>query len=150
MVTKDNQGLESGLLMKISRAEPSSREKVYLEHYEAQFNDGGCNRAPTVHLGEVWRVLKPGRKYLLWCPITLGHRNRAVYLSRFSYRALITEMSQAGFAEFRSCLFNRFGAGITASWKVFLESSHSFGIGTLWSHLGGAQYIACGRKNRPA
>jgi SAM-dependent methyltransferase len=92
----------------------------------------------AVHLREVWRVLKPGGKYLVWCPNALGHHNdRDVHLSMFSYSALISEMTQAGFADFRSCLFNRFGNGVDARWKIFLEEALTrLRIRILWSHLG--------------
>jgi ubiquinone/menaquinone biosynthesis C-methylase UbiE len=92
----------------------------------------------ALHLREVCRVLKPGGKYLVWCPNALGrHSDRDVHLSMFSYRALIAEMGQAGFADFRSGLFNRFGAGVNARWKVFLEDALTcLRMKILWSHLG--------------
>lgn len=255
-MTKENQEGESELLLKFSRAEPSRREKVYVEHYEGQYQRRRLqSRSPTprrrrrienyceaigkgkqavlelgcgvgdltlalgslskttigtdvsfsavklaeerrqyrsgrkisdshiafaqmnatnlafsdntfdavlstsmiehlyrddvaVHLREVWRVLRPGGKYLVWCPNALGHHNdRDVHLSMFSYRALITEMRQAGFTDFRSCLFNRFGGGVNARWKIFLEEAlTSLRIRMLWSHLGVRNILLLGAK----
>jgi 2-polyprenyl-3-methyl-5-hydroxy-6-metoxy-1,4-benzoquinol methylase len=91
-----------------------------------------------LHLREVWRVLKPNGKYLVWCPNALGHHNdRDIHLSMFSYSQLMDEMGRAGFGNFRSCLFNKCVIGIDAKWKVFLEKFLTFcRINILWSHLG--------------
>lgn len=90
-----------------------------------------------VHLKEVWRVLKPSGKYLIWCPNGLGHhKDRDFHLSMHSYREWIEKMKAAGFREFRSPLFNR-PPLVDARFKVYCEDLLSkLGIQILWSHLG--------------
>lgn len=89
------------------------------------------------HLTEVWRVLKPKGKYILWCPNSLGHhKERREHLSMFSYGEWISRLTQAGFHHLRSTLATR-PPLVDARLKVFLERA-MFGlkIKTLWSHLG--------------
>jgi ubiquinone/menaquinone biosynthesis C-methylase UbiE len=104
------------------------------------------------HLHEVWRVLKPKAKYVVWCPNALGHHgDRDVHLSMFSYRQLMAEMNRVGFGEFSSFLFNRFPFGVDAKWKVLLEEFLTqWKIKILWSHLGVRNVLLVGRKHTEA
>ncbi len=89
------------------------------------------------HLREVWRVLKPFGRYLVWCPNRLGHHKfRPDHLSMMSYGELRERMRQAGFAGFSSPLLNR-PPMVDARYKVGLEQILTrLRIGMLWSHLG--------------
>lgn len=89
------------------------------------------------HLSEVRRVLKPGGKYLIWCPNRLGHhRDRDYHLSMHSYAEWMDKLTRAGFGDFRSTLTARLPL-VDARWKVFLERfMTSAGIKFLWTHLG--------------
>ena len=100
-----------------------------------------------LHFREVWRVLKPGGRYLVWCPNRLGHhKDRDFHLSMYSYREWIDEMTTAGFREFRSYLFNS-PPMVSAFWKVYLEEMLSkLGIKILWSHLGVRNVLVMGSK----
>lgn len=91
----------------------------------------------TTHLGEVWRVLIPGGRYLVWCPNRLGHhQDRDVHLSMFSYGELMQRMKGAGFRNFQAPLLSR-GLLVRARFKVLLENLWSrLRIKILWSHLG--------------
>lgn len=99
------------------------------------------------HLREVWRVLEPGGRYLVWCPNGLGHhKDRQEHLSMLSYREWIEKMRMAGFAEFRSSLLTG-GPLVDARLKVSLERL-LFGLGVkiLWSHLGVRNVLLVARK----
>ncbi|MGH7772395.1 MAG: methyltransferase domain-containing protein [Candidatus Binatia bacterium] len=89
------------------------------------------------HLREVWRVLKPGGRYLVWCPNRLGHhKDLDVHLSMHSMGEWIKRMRISGFREFQSPLFNR-PPMVNARFKVLLEKTLStLRIKILWSHLG--------------
>lgn len=99
------------------------------------------------HLEEVWRVLKTGGGYLVWCPNRLGHHgDRDGHLSMFSYQELIDRMKIVGFRDFRSPLFNR-PPMVGAEFKVFLEKMLScLGIRVLWSHLGLRNILLVAKK----
>ncbi len=90
-----------------------------------------------IHLREVWRVLKPGGHYLVWCPNRLGHhQDRPYHLSMMSYRDLTERMSQAGFGQFRSPLFRQ-RPMVSTQFKIFMEDAlSSLRTRLLWSHLG--------------
>ena len=101
----------------------------------------------SCHFREVWRVLKPGGRYLVWCPNRLGHhKDRDFHLSMNSYRGWIDEMTTAGFHEFRSYLFNS-PPMVSAFWKVYLEETLSkLGMKIFWSHLGVRNVLIMGSK----
>jgi len=89
------------------------------------------------HLGEVRRVLRPGGRYLIWCPNRLGHhQDRHFHLTMLSYADLIKRARRAGFARFSSPLFAR-GPIVNARFKVALENLMTLArLRTGWSHLG--------------
>ena len=89
------------------------------------------------HFREVKRVLRPGGKYLVWCPNRLGHhKDRMNHFSMLSYAEWIEKMTEAGFHGFVSTLANGMPL-VDARYKVFLENVlSSLGIKILWSHLG--------------
>ncbi|MGZ8444489.1 MAG: class I SAM-dependent methyltransferase [Candidatus Binatia bacterium] len=89
------------------------------------------------HFREVKRVLRPGGKYLIWCPNSLGHhKDRLNHFSMLSYAEWIEKMTEAGFHGFVSTLANGMHL-VDARYKVFLEKLlTSLRIKILWSHLG--------------
>jgi ubiquinone/menaquinone biosynthesis C-methylase UbiE len=89
------------------------------------------------HLSEVRRVLKPGGKYLVWCPNRLGHhRDRDYHLSMLCYSEWMENLRRAGFRGFRSTLTSRLPL-VDARFKVSMERlMWSAGIKILWTHLG--------------
>lgn len=89
------------------------------------------------HFKEVRRVLRPGGKYLIWCPNGLGHHSdREVHFSMRSYAQWIELMSQAGFHDFVSTRTTGMPL-VPAQRKVLLEKLLStLHIRILWSHLG--------------
>jgi SAM-dependent methyltransferase len=103
-----------------------------------------------IHLREVWRVLKPGGRYLVWCPNRLGHhKDRADHLSMMSHADLTARMRRAGFRDFASPLFRK-PPMVSASFKIFLENTlRRFRVRVLWSHLGVRNVLLVGHK-RPA
>jgi ubiquinone/menaquinone biosynthesis C-methylase UbiE len=90
-----------------------------------------------IHLREIWRVLKPGGHYLVWCPNRLGHhQDRPYHLSMMSYRDLTGRMIRAGFGEFRSPLFTQ-SRMVSTRFKILMEDALSaLRTRILWSHLG--------------
>lgn len=89
------------------------------------------------HFNEVKRVLKPGGKYLIWCPNGLGHHgDREHHFSMLSYAQWIAKMTEAGFHGFVSTRTNGLPL-VDARYKVYLENLLSaLRIKFLWSHLG--------------
>lgn len=102
-----------------------------------------------IHLREVWRVLKPGGRYLVWCPNRLGHHeDRPYHLSMMSYRDLTGRMSRAGLNQFRSPLFRQ-PPMVSTRFKILLEDAlSSLRIRALWSHLGIRNVLVVGVKSR--
>jgi SAM-dependent methyltransferase len=102
------------------------------------------------HLREVWRVLKPRGRYLVWCPNRLGHhKDRPDHLSMMSYRDLTGRMREAGFREFASPLFRK-PPMVSTRFKIFLEETlSSLRVGILWSHLGVRNVLVVATKDRP-
>lgn len=90
-----------------------------------------------VHFREVRRVLRPGGKYLVWCPNGLGHHgDREHHFSMLSYAEWIEKMTEAGFHGFVSTLATGMPL-VDARYKVFLENLLStLRINFMWSHLG--------------
>jgi SAM-dependent methyltransferase len=90
-----------------------------------------------IHLREVWRVLKAGGRYLVWCPNRLGHHKyRPDHLSMMSYGELAARMSEAGFRDFVTPLYSK-PPLVSAKFKIFLEQAlWRLGVRMLWSHLG--------------
>jgi SAM-dependent methyltransferase len=102
------------------------------------------------HLREVWRVLKPRGRYLVWCPNRLGHhKDRPDHLSMMSYGELVGRMRQAGFVGFVSPLL----AGppmVNTRAKVCMERALSqLHIGVFWSHLGVRNLLVVAAKGAP-
>jgi SAM-dependent methyltransferase len=99
------------------------------------------------HLRQVWRVLKPGGSYLVWCPNRLGHhKHRPDHLSMMSHGELVEKMRLAGFVEFRSPLFTR-PPMVSAGFKIGLERTLvRLHVGVLWSHLGVRNVLLVARK----
>lgn len=89
------------------------------------------------HLREVRRVLKPGGRYLIWCPNRLGHHgDRTGHVNMLSYQEVVDKMRQNGFENFMSPCFNR-PRLVDVGVKIFLERAFSrLGVKFLWSHLG--------------
>lgn len=90
-----------------------------------------------IHLKEVCRVLRPGGRYLVWCPNRLGHhQDRPFHLCMMSYRDLKVRMMAAGFTSFQSPLLQGRPL-VSTSFKTGMESVLSaLHITVLWSHLG--------------
>ncbi|HEV3110453.1 MAG TPA: class I SAM-dependent methyltransferase [Candidatus Binataceae bacterium] len=103
------------------------------------------------HLREVWRVLKPRGRYLVWCPNRLGHhKDRPDHLSMMSYGELADRMRQAGFVGFASPLLTR-PPMVSTQAKVYMERALSlFHIGVFWSHLGVRNVLVVATKDAPA
>jgi SAM-dependent methyltransferase len=103
------------------------------------------------HLKEVCRVLKPGGRYLVWCPNRLGHhKDRPDHLSMMSYAELTERMRQAGFAHFLSPLL---GGPPMVSTRVKIQMERALSklhIGTLWSHLGVRNLLVVAAKDASA
>jgi SAM-dependent methyltransferase len=99
------------------------------------------------HLREVWRVLKPGGRYLVWCPNRLGHhKDRPDHLSMMSHGELVDRMRRAGFVEFVSPLLTR-PPMVNTQVKMYLEQALSRAhIGVFWSHLGVRNVLVVARK----
>jgi ubiquinone/menaquinone biosynthesis C-methylase UbiE len=91
----------------------------------------------SIHMHEVRRILKPGGKYLMWCPNRLGHhKDRDYHFSMLSYREWIEKLREAGFSGFRSTLTSRLPM-IDAGFKVFMEQFlTALKIKLMWTHLG--------------
>lgn len=89
------------------------------------------------HLREVWRVLQPGGRYLVWCPNRLGHhKDQPFHLCMMSHRDLRARMRAAGFSSFRSPLLKG-RPMIDTNFKIAMESAlAALRIPILWSHLG--------------
>ena len=89
------------------------------------------------HLREVWRVLRPGGRYLVWCPNRLGHhKDRPFHLCMMSHRDLRARMRAAGFSSFQSPMLKG-RPMVGTSFKIAMESVMSaLRIPILWSHLG--------------
>ncbi|HXV78479.1 MAG TPA: class I SAM-dependent methyltransferase [Candidatus Binatia bacterium] len=89
------------------------------------------------HMLEVRRTLRPGGKYLIWCPNRLGHhQDREHHLSMLCYSEWIEKLREAGFSGFRSTLTWRLPM-IDAGYKVFLEQFlTTLRFKLLWTHLG--------------
>jgi len=96
-----------------------------------------CPQDVMTHLSEVRRVLKPGGKYLVWCPNRLGHhRDRDYHLSMLCYSEWMENLRRAGFRDFRSTLTSQLPL-VDARLKVYMERlMWSAGIKILWTHLG--------------
>jgi ubiquinone/menaquinone biosynthesis C-methylase UbiE len=90
-----------------------------------------------LHLDEVWRVLKAGGSYLMWCPNGLGHHNdRDAHLTMLSYREWMEKLAKVGFGHFRSTLTSRLPL-VDARFKIFLERMLLLSrLNIMWSHLG--------------
>ena len=89
------------------------------------------------HLREVCGLLKPGGRYLVWCPNRLGHhKERPDHLSMMSYDELVSRMRAAGFINFSSPLFTG-PPMVSTRTKIHMERALSkLHIGAFWSHLG--------------
>lgn len=101
----------------------------------------------NAHLAEVLRVLRPGGRYLVWCPNRLGHhQDRNFHLCMMSYAELRQRMARAGFVNFRAPLFN-WPPMVGVGFKVAAERMFSaLGIKILWSHLGLRSICLVGQK----
>lgn len=91
----------------------------------------------SIHIREVRRILKPGGKYLMWCPNGLGHhKDRDYHFTMLSYGEWMEKLREAGFSGFRSTLTSRLPM-IDARFKVFVEQLlATLKIKLLWTHLG--------------
>ncbi|MBF6568955.1 MAG: class I SAM-dependent methyltransferase [Candidatus Binataceae bacterium] len=100
-----------------------------------------------IHLKEVCRVLKPGGRYLVWCPNRLGHhQDRPFHLCMMSYQDLKVRMMAAGFTSFQSPLLQGLPL-VSTSFKTRMESMLSaLHITILWSHLGVRNVMIVARK----
>ena len=102
------------------------------------------------HLREVWRVLKPRGRYLVWCPNRLGHhKDRPDHLSMMSYGELVGRMRRAGFFGFVSPLLAK-PPMVSTQAKIYLERVLSLlHIGVFWSHLGVRNVLVVATKRAP-
>jgi SAM-dependent methyltransferase len=102
------------------------------------------------HLREVFRVLRPGGRYLVWCPNRLGHhKDRPDHLSMMSYDELTARMCRAGFVRFVSPLLDG-PPMVSTRVKVYMERALCLlHIGMLWSHLGVRNLLVVAAKDAP-
>ena len=101
------------------------------------------------HFREVKRILRPGGKYLIWCPNGLGHHHdRVNHFSMLSYAEWIDKMTEAGFHGFASTLGQRHAFGRRPLQRVLENLLSSLRIKILWSHLGCAMYSCWPGRNR--
>jgi SAM-dependent methyltransferase len=99
------------------------------------------------HLREVWRVLRPAGRYLVWCPNRLGHhKDRPFHLCMMSHRDLRERMRAAGFGAFRSPLLTG-RPMVGTNFKIAMESTMAaLRLPILWSHLGARNVMIVARK----
>lgn len=99
------------------------------------------------HLCEVWRVLRKGGRYLVWCPNRLGHhQDRPFHLCMMSHRDLRTRMRAAAFTTFQSPML-RGRPMVGTGFKIVMESAMSaLHLPLLWSHLGVRNVMVVAQK----
>jgi SAM-dependent methyltransferase len=102
------------------------------------------------HLREVWRVLRAGGRYLVWCPNRLGHhKDRPDHLSMMSHGELVGRMRRAGFVEFVSPLLAR-PPMVSTRAKIYMERALCLlHIPVFWSHLGVRNVLVVATKAAP-
>ncbi len=102
------------------------------------------------HLCDVFRVLRDGGAYLVWCPNRLGHhKHRNFHLCMMSYCDLIERMKRAGFSRFRTPMFKSVPM-VDAGFKVAMENAMTaVRLKVLWSHLGVRNICLVGFKDGP-